>query len=108
MYFGDSLDRIFKLLGDARTTRWISETYDCNFSRKESLNHLILSLEKEVKIILKKIVILGNDSAKNESKKEGSNRREDMKGRRNDGYHTERLEEKDVLYLQAICRNEAL
>jgi hypothetical protein len=103
LYFGDSLDRIFKLLGEARTTRWISETYDRNLPRKESWNNLILFLEKEVKIILQKIIILGNDTARIEQQKEGSHRREDMKGRRGDGYHAERLEEKGNSDTCAIC-----
>ena len=35
LYYSDGLERIFKILGDGRTTRWISETCDKELLKKE-------------------------------------------------------------------------
>ena len=36
LYYGDGLEKIFKLLGQGRATRWISETCDKELSNEES------------------------------------------------------------------------
>ena len=50
LYFGDGLNNIYALLGDARCTRWFSSVCDLDLNEKQQWSHLIDFLEKEVKV----------------------------------------------------------
>ena len=59
LYLGDGLDRIFKLLGESRITRWLSQRSGENIDGKDAWKSLIDFLEKEVKIQQQKLMIYG-------------------------------------------------
>ena len=50
LHHGDGLERIFKVLGESRVTRWVSQNDDRNLESKEYWDNLIIFLEKEMKI----------------------------------------------------------
>ena len=59
LYYGDGLEKIYKILGDGRMTRWLSSTCDEELSRKRTWTELILFLEKEQKLQQQKMMIQG-------------------------------------------------
>ena len=50
LYHGDSIQRIYKLIGDSRTTRWLQQICDEDLDGEELWTKLITYLEKEMKI----------------------------------------------------------
>ena len=50
LYYGDSLNNIYALLSDARSTRWFSSICDQDLDEKQKWNQLISFLEKEAKV----------------------------------------------------------
>ena len=57
LFYGDALNRIYKLMGDHRVTRWFDNAYDETFEKKEEWANLILFLEKEVRVQQQKILV---------------------------------------------------
>ena len=47
LYNGDAIEKIYKLLGDSRVTRWLSSSCDENLEDAELWNKLIKFLEKD-------------------------------------------------------------
>jgi len=56
LYNGDALERIFRLLGDARVTRWLSDVCDQTMSDDQYWNKLVNFLEKDIKIQHQKLL----------------------------------------------------
>ena len=50
LFHGDGLDMIYSIMGEARVTKWISKTCEKNFEEEELWNHLIIFLEKELRV----------------------------------------------------------
>ena len=50
LYYGDGLQRIFRLLGDYRVTRWLNEKCEADLEGEELWSALITFLQKEVKV----------------------------------------------------------
>ena len=48
LFYGDALDRIYKLMGDGRLTRWLDNAYDDKLEEKEVWIKLIVFLQKEI------------------------------------------------------------
>ena len=61
LYYGDGLEKIFKILGDRRLEKWIKENCEKNLSRRESWSSVLKSLEKETTILQQKKIFLGKD-----------------------------------------------
>ena len=59
LYHGDSIERIYKLLGDSRVTRWLSGTYDQKLDDKQAWSKLTEFLEKDMKIQQQKLMFCG-------------------------------------------------
>jgi len=56
LYNGDALEKIFKLIGDARVTRWLSSICDEDITDEEYWQKLILFLEKDMKVQYQKLL----------------------------------------------------
>ena len=54
LYYGDAFERIVKLLGDSRVTRWIISISDKELSNQEKWKDLMEFLEKESSVLLQK------------------------------------------------------
>ena len=83
LYNGDGLDRIMKVLGEGRLTRWLAkecnqddsdtddnESFDCEKDNERSWHSLIRFLEKELKVLQKKAMIFQNPADKEKGNKE--------------------------------------
>ena len=70
LYYGDGLERIFKLLGDARVTKWILKTCDKELSKEESWNSIIKFLEKESTVLQLKLLLLGRSVPTHDNRKD--------------------------------------
>ncbi len=72
LYNGDGIDKVMKIIGENRATRWLSkecadeesddDDEDFEAKNKESWKRLIVFLEKELKVIQKKAMIFHNPS----------------------------------------------
>ncbi|XP_066932960.1 uncharacterized protein [Clytia hemisphaerica] len=67
LYYGDSLNHIQNLLGDGRTTRFLSSVCDHNLSPKETWTTMISFLTKERRISEQKL-LLRDESKSNDNK----------------------------------------
>ena len=50
LYHGDGLQKIYKLIGESRITRWLSQTCDENLNEENSRESLQMFLERDLKI----------------------------------------------------------
>ena len=50
LFHGDGLDMIYSIMGETRVTKWISKTCEKSFEEEELWNHLIIFLEKELRV----------------------------------------------------------
>ena len=57
LFHGDGIQRIYKLIGDSRTTRWLQHICDEDPDGEELWNKLIVFLEREIKIHQQKHLI---------------------------------------------------
>ena len=57
LYNGDAIERIYKLLGDSRITRWLSSSCDENLEDAELWNKLIEFLEKDIRVQQQKALL---------------------------------------------------
>ena len=57
LFYGDGLERIYKLMGNGRMTRWLGHACDQE-GGEEQWNQLIIFLEKELKVCQQKVIIL--------------------------------------------------
>ena len=57
LYNGDAIEKIYKLLGDSRVTRWLSSSCDENLEDAELWNKLIKFLEKDVRVQQQKALL---------------------------------------------------
>ena len=73
LYHGDTINFIYKILGDNRVTRWFSSIYEETLDEEETWLKLIEFLQKDVKILEQKLLIGGNklhEYRKNEDKQD--------------------------------------
>ena len=61
LYYGDGLERVFKLLGDRRLEKWIAETCEKKLSKEENWDSVIQLLEREATVLQHKKIFLGKD-----------------------------------------------
>ena len=76
LYYGDSLDKIFKLCGDDRMTRWFVVQYEKTWNGEEQWLKFITFLEKDININQQKAILQGIGQEKrspNTANKETSN-----------------------------------
>ena len=59
LFYGDALDRIYKLMGDGRLTRWLDNAYDDKLEEKELWIKLIVFLQKKIRVQQQKMLIQG-------------------------------------------------
>ena len=57
LYYGDGLVKVYQLIGDRRTTKFLSTIYEENLQQKEVWEKLVLFLDKENKIHQQKILL---------------------------------------------------
>ena len=57
LYNGDAIEKIYKLLGDSRVTRWLSSSCDENLEDAELWNKLVEFLEKDVRVQQQKALL---------------------------------------------------
>ena len=69
LFYGDGLDRIYNIIGDARLTRWLSSVTEEDLSPKETWLKFIAFLEKEQKLQQQKLLIFnkGHDGEHSKS-----------------------------------------
>ena len=58
LFYGDGLERIYKVMGDARLTKWLEYSIDFDLHNKTLWSKLIGFLEKEIKIHNKRHYLL--------------------------------------------------
>ena len=83
LFYGDGLNRVFRLMGEGRVNLWLSEREDGLFGKPEWLA-VIKFLEKELKICQQKVLIFHKTP---ERQKESNNR----------NYHTDGIGNMDRL-----------
>ena len=59
LYHGDTINNIYKILGEGRVTRWLSSIYGETLDEKQTWFKLIEFLEKDVKIHQHKLMVYG-------------------------------------------------
>uniref|UniRef100_A0A7M5V7T8 Uncharacterized protein n=1 Tax=Clytia hemisphaerica TaxID=252671 RepID=A0A7M5V7T8_9CNID len=69
LYYGDTLTHIQNLLGDGRTTRFLSETYEDDFTPRETWTKMITFLTKERRIAEQKLILRDDSSKSNDNNK---------------------------------------
>ncbi len=86
LYYGDGLEKILKLIGDFRATKWIRETCSDGLTREASWNSLVEFLEKESSVLQQKQLLLGRSQVRDEGRlSDRSDRSQDNRSlRRND------------------------
>ena len=57
LYSGDAIEKIYKLLGVSRVTRWLSSSCDENLEDAELWNKLVEFLEKDVRVQQQKALL---------------------------------------------------
>jgi len=57
LFYSDGLERVYRLLGDSRVTRWLSTTCDEEMTPKDTWKKLISFLDKEQKLQQQKMMI---------------------------------------------------
>ena len=57
LYYGDGLVKVYQLIGDRRTTKFLSTIYEENLQQKEVWEKLVLFLDKENKIHQQKMLL---------------------------------------------------
>ena len=69
LFYGDGLDRIYNIIGDARLTRWLSSVTEEDLSPMETWLKFIAFLEKEQKLQQQKLLIFnkGHDGEHSKS-----------------------------------------
>ena len=60
LYHGDGIATIYRLMGDARVTRWLSKIEDEDLSEADQWKRLIRFLEKELSVHEQKLLVLGD------------------------------------------------
>ena len=60
LYYGDGLQRIYKVLDEARVTRWLVTICEENLDEEDKWKRLLLFLEKEMKVQQQKALLQGN------------------------------------------------
>ena len=68
VYNSDALDKIYKLMGDGRMTKWLSSIYDEDIEGEVLWKRLMVFLEKDFSIQQQKIII--NESNKSKDQKQ--------------------------------------
>ena len=73
LYNGDGMQKIYKSVGEARITRWISKNSDKDMNEEESWKSLLEFLEMEMKIVQKKQQLFGkNELSQDKDPKQNS------------------------------------
>jgi len=67
LYFGDGLQRIYKLMDDRRVERWLSSICDNDLDEDEQWRRLLVFLEKEMRLQQQKVLLHGNKVEKDRS-----------------------------------------
>ena len=57
LYSGDALERIYKMMGDSRVTRWLSTVCEVEYNNEQTWHHLIEILERDLKVQQQKLLI---------------------------------------------------
>ena len=72
LYYGDGIQRIYKVVGESRITRWISKYCDKDLDEEASWESLQKFLEKELRVEQQRQMMLGKSASqeKNHSKHE--------------------------------------
>ena len=65
LYHGDGLERVFKVIGDNRMTRWLSTSCEEKMDEKKTWESVIKFLEKELEIQQQKFIIADATSIQN-------------------------------------------
>ena len=87
LYYGDGLEKILKLIGDFRATKWIRETCEEELTREKSWESLVEFLEKESNVLQQKMLLLGKKSGlekPGEQRGQDTRSRDDRSNRQND------------------------
>ena len=104
-FYGDGLERIYMVMGDARLTKWLEYSVDFDLHNKTLWTKLIGFLEKEIKIQQQKTFI-GKERCQNPMRYKPSthisNRNEIFLGLLM-GYQTY-----SILFIPYICRKKHL
>ena len=100
LYYGDGLEKIFKLLGQGRATRWISEACDKELSNEESWKSVKVFLEKELRILQQKMLFLGKEN----TKEKFGDLKTDERGK-SLAHYAEKKERKDQT-ISSICERQ--
>ena len=61
LYYGNGLERITKLLGDVRVTKWLTRTCDMKLTKEESWKDMMEFLEKESSVLQQKLLLFGKE-----------------------------------------------
>ena len=79
LYYGDGLARIIQLIGDSRTTRFISKTCEEDLTQKKKWDSLVTFLNKERRILEEKLLLNNGkpDAPKQDTAKRDTLRQED-------------------------------
>ena len=101
LYHGDGLQKIYKLIGESRTTRWLSQTCDENLDEERAWESLQMFLEKDLKVQLQRQRILGKTDVSQEKSHPKDCKYEDRGIRKFHGHY--KKSEKDVSLLCCIC-----
>ena len=64
LFYGEGLERIYRLMGNARTTQWLIESCDLEHHEELLWKRLITFLEKEMKVEQKRLRFCGSHTEK--------------------------------------------
>ncbi|XP_066928171.1 uncharacterized protein [Clytia hemisphaerica] len=61
LFYGEGLEKIYRLMGNARMTQWLKESCELEANEKVLWNQLLLFLEKELKVEQQRLRFCGNN-----------------------------------------------
>ena len=59
LYNGEGVQRISKVIGEGRITRWLSQNADTDMDEEEAWRSILVFLEKEIKVVQRRQIFLG-------------------------------------------------
>ena len=105
LYHGDGLQRIYKLIGEGRITRWLSQNDDVELDEEASWKSLMNFLKKEIRIQQQRQMILGKLDSSPSQEKNGSKEKIDDRKTRSGFYvrDTRKDEDNADTNLENLC-----
>ena len=69
LYYGGTINRVYRLIGDARLTRWLTSISDSKLTPEQTWHKLTTFLEEELKVQQQKLIVMKSPSQETDKSK---------------------------------------